>query len=44
MQRSAEHCTNGFEYVRIEDATHWMQLDQPERVTELLLSHLSARG
>jgi pimeloyl-ACP methyl ester carboxylesterase len=44
MQRSAEHCTAGFRYERVEDATHWMQLDQPERVTELLLSHLSARG
>ena len=44
MQRSGEHCTAGFRYERVEDATHWMQLDQPERVTELLLSHLSARG
>jgi pimeloyl-ACP methyl ester carboxylesterase len=41
MQRSGEHCTSGFRYERVEDATHWMQLDQPERVTELLLS---ARG
>jgi pimeloyl-ACP methyl ester carboxylesterase len=41
MQRSGEHCTNGFRYERVEDASHWMQLDQPERVTELLLS---ARG
>jgi pimeloyl-ACP methyl ester carboxylesterase len=41
MARSGEHCTNGFRYERVEDATHWMQLDQPERVTELLLS---ARG
>ena len=43
-QRSAEHCTAGFRYERVEDATHWMQLDQPERVTELILQHLSARG
>ena len=41
MQRSAEHCTNGFRYERVDGATHWMQLDQPQRVTELLLS---ARG
>ena len=41
MERSGEFCTNGFRYERVEDATHWMQLDQPERVTELLLS---ARG
>jgi pimeloyl-ACP methyl ester carboxylesterase len=44
MQRSGEYCANGFRYERVEDASHWMQLDQPERVTELLLSHLSARG
>jgi pimeloyl-ACP methyl ester carboxylesterase len=44
MQGSGEHCTAGFRYERVEDATHWMQIDQPERVTELLLSHLSARG
>ena len=44
MRGSGEHCANGFRYERVEDATHWMQLDQPERVTELLLSHLSARG
>jgi pimeloyl-ACP methyl ester carboxylesterase len=44
MQGSGEHCANGFRYERVDDATHWMQLDQPGRVTELLLSHLSARG
>ena len=45
MQGSGAHCANGFRYERVEDATHWMQLDQPERVTELLLEHLaSARG
>jgi len=45
MQGSGVHCANGFRYERVEDATHWMQLDQPERVTELLLEHLaSARG
>jgi pimeloyl-ACP methyl ester carboxylesterase len=43
MERSREHCTAGFRYERVEDATHWMQLDQPERVTELLLDDLSAR-
>jgi pimeloyl-ACP methyl ester carboxylesterase len=41
MMRSGEHCTNGFRYERVDGATHWMQLDQPERVNELLLS---ARG
>ena len=42
MQRSGEHCTNGYRYERVEDATHWMQLDQPEVVTRLLLEHLAA--
>jgi len=27
-------------YERIEGASHWMQLDQPERVNELILQHL----
>ena len=27
-------------YERVEDASHWMQLDQPERVNELLLEFL----
>jgi pimeloyl-ACP methyl ester carboxylesterase len=27
-------------YERIEDASHWMQLDQPERVSALILQHL----
>jgi pimeloyl-ACP methyl ester carboxylesterase len=40
MRGSAEHCTNGFRYERVEDASHWMQLDQPRLVTELLLSAL----
>jgi pimeloyl-ACP methyl ester carboxylesterase len=44
MRASGAHCSNGFRYERVEDATHWMQLDQPDRVTELLLSHVSARG
>lgn len=44
MERSGEHCANGFRYERVEDATHWMQLDQPERVTKLLVDTFSARG
>jgi pimeloyl-ACP methyl ester carboxylesterase len=27
-------------YERIEDASHWMQLDQPERIGALILQHL----
>jgi pimeloyl-ACP methyl ester carboxylesterase len=41
MTASAEHVAGSWHYERVEDAGHWMQLDQPERVTELLLS---ARG
>jgi pimeloyl-ACP methyl ester carboxylesterase len=29
-----------FRYERVEGASHWMQLDQPERVNELLLDFL----
>jgi pimeloyl-ACP methyl ester carboxylesterase len=40
MIRSADHVTGPWRYERIEGASHWMQLDAPERVTELLLEHL----
>jgi pimeloyl-ACP methyl ester carboxylesterase len=42
MLRSAEHVTGPWRYERIEGASHWMQLDAPERVTELLLEFLLA--
>ena len=41
MPRSADHVAGGFRYERIEDASHWLQLDQPERVNELLLDFLA---
>jgi pimeloyl-ACP methyl ester carboxylesterase len=41
MQGSAEHVTGLWRYERIEGASHWLQLDQPERVNELLLDFLS---
>jgi pimeloyl-ACP methyl ester carboxylesterase len=41
MTRSADHVTGAWRYKRIEGAGHWMQLDAAERVTELLLEHLS---
>ena len=41
MLRSAEHVTGPWRYERVEDASHWMQLDQPERVNALLVDFLA---
>jgi pimeloyl-ACP methyl ester carboxylesterase len=41
MLRSADHVTGGWRYERIEGASHWMQLDAPERVNELLVQFLA---
>ena len=41
MVRSAEHIAGSWRYERIEDAGHWMQLDQPERLNALLLDFLA---
>lgn len=40
MQRSAAHVAGPWRYERVEGAGHWMQLDAPERVTELLVDFL----
>jgi pimeloyl-ACP methyl ester carboxylesterase len=40
MLLSAEHVTGPWRYERIENASHWLQLDAPERVNELLLEFL----
>jgi pimeloyl-ACP methyl ester carboxylesterase len=40
MLRSAEHVTGPWRYERIEGASHWLQLDAPDRVNELLLEFL----
>jgi pimeloyl-ACP methyl ester carboxylesterase len=40
MLRSAEHVTGLWRYERIEDAGHWLQLDAPEWINELLLEFL----
>ena len=40
MLGSAEHVTGPWRYERIEEASHWLQLDAPERVNELLLEFL----
>jgi pimeloyl-ACP methyl ester carboxylesterase len=42
MTRSADHVTGPWRYERIDGAGHWMQLDVPERITELLLEHLAS--
>ena len=36
MVRSAEYVTGPWRYARIEGASHWMQLDAPQRVNDLL--------
>jgi pimeloyl-ACP methyl ester carboxylesterase len=41
VQGSAQHVTGPWRYERIEDASHWLQLDAPDRVNELLLDFLS---
>ena len=41
MQRSAEFVAGPWHYERVERASHWMQLDQPELVNRLLLQHLA---
>jgi pimeloyl-ACP methyl ester carboxylesterase len=41
MKRSGEHVDGTWRYERIEDASHWMQLDAPERVSALLLDFLA---
>jgi pimeloyl-ACP methyl ester carboxylesterase len=40
MVGSAEHVTGGWSYTRIDGASHWLQLDAPERVNELLAAFL----
>jgi pimeloyl-ACP methyl ester carboxylesterase len=40
MVASGEFVSGAWRYERIEDASHWMQLDEPQRVNELLLGFL----
>ena len=40
MLDSAAHVTGPWRYERIEEASHWLQLDEPARVNELLLEFL----
>jgi pimeloyl-ACP methyl ester carboxylesterase len=41
MLRSAEHVAGPWRYERIEGASHWMQLDAPDRINQLLLEFLA---
>ncbi|MEO8690299.1 MAG: alpha/beta hydrolase [Solirubrobacteraceae bacterium] len=41
MATSGEHVEGEWRYERIEGASHWMQLDEPERLNELLLGFLT---
>jgi len=40
MLRSADHVTGGWRYERIDGASHWLQLDVPQRINELQLEFL----
>jgi pimeloyl-ACP methyl ester carboxylesterase len=40
MLLSAQHVSGGWSYERIEGASHWMQLDHPEKLNRLLLNFL----
>ena len=44
MLASSAHVTGEWCYKRIDGASHWLQLDQPECVNELLLRFLAADG
>jgi len=44
MVASESRVTGGWRYERVENASHWLQLDQPERVNTLLLEFLGEPG
>jgi len=41
MVKSAELVSGHWRYERIDDASHWLQLDQPDRVNALLVEFLA---
>jgi pimeloyl-ACP methyl ester carboxylesterase len=41
MLASADHVSGTWRYVRIEGASHWMQLDAPEQINHLLVEFLT---
>ncbi len=40
VERTAEYTDGEWRYERINDAGHWIQIDQPDTLAELLVSHL----
>jgi pimeloyl-ACP methyl ester carboxylesterase/2-polyprenyl-6-methoxyphenol hydroxylase-like FAD-dependent oxidoreductase len=44
MTGTQEYVVGGWRYERIEDAGHWMQLDAPERVNNLLIDFLDSQA
>ncbi len=44
MLRSSAFVDGPWRYERIEDASHWMQLDRPDEINELLLEFLAQRA
>jgi pimeloyl-ACP methyl ester carboxylesterase len=40
MQRSGDFVSGEWRYERVAGVSHWLQLDAPERVNELLLEFL----
>lgn len=43
MVDSAQYVSGPWQYHRIEGASHWMQLDQPDTVNRLLLAYLGSQ-
>ena len=43
IKQSGAHVTGAWRYERIEGAGHWMQLDAPDRVNELLVDFLKGQ-
>jgi pimeloyl-ACP methyl ester carboxylesterase len=41
LQRSGDFVNGPSRYERIQNAGHWLPLDSPERINELLLEHLT---
>ncbi|MFF0749505.1 alpha/beta fold hydrolase [Streptomyces sp. NPDC004267] len=44
MADTGKHVAGSWRYERVEDAGHWLQLDQPEKVNELLLDFIRANS
>jgi pimeloyl-ACP methyl ester carboxylesterase len=42
MTRSREHVSGPWRYERVDEASHWMQLDQPDQLNRLLVDFLGS--